>query len=61
MARTLDVYLHNDLVGHLTQDDGGDMRFQYAGSWLQKPGPSLCRIHCRCARSDSGGIRRHPA
>jgi serine/threonine-protein kinase HipA len=38
MARTLDVYLHNDLVGHLTQDDGGDMRFQYAGSWLQKPG-----------------------
>jgi HipA-like protein len=35
MARTLDVYLHSDLVGHLTQDDDGDMSFQYAESWLQ--------------------------
>jgi serine/threonine-protein kinase HipA len=34
MARTLDVYLHSDLVGHLTQDDEGDMSFQYAESWL---------------------------
>lgn len=38
MARTLDVYLHTDLVGHLTQDDDGDMSFQYAESWLQRPG-----------------------
>lgn len=37
MARTLDVYLHTDLVGHLTQDDDGDMSFQYAESWLQRP------------------------
>lgn len=36
MARTLDVYLHTDLVGHLTQDDDGDMSFQYAESWLQR-------------------------
>jgi tetratricopeptide (TPR) repeat protein len=35
MARTLDVYLHTDLAGHLTQDDDGDMSFQYAESWLQ--------------------------
>ena len=38
MARTLDVYLHNELVGHLIQDDGGQMVFDYAESWLQKPG-----------------------
>lgn len=38
MARTLDVYLHSDLGGHLTQDDDGDMSFQYAESWLQRAG-----------------------
>jgi serine/threonine-protein kinase HipA len=38
MARTLDVYLHNDLVGHLVQDDGGGMVFDYVASWLNKPG-----------------------
>jgi serine/threonine-protein kinase HipA len=38
MVRTLDVYLHAGLVGHLTQDDDGDMSFQYAESWLQRAG-----------------------
>ncbi len=38
MARTLDVYLHTELIGHLTQDDDGDMSFQYAESWLQRAG-----------------------
>jgi serine/threonine-protein kinase HipA len=38
MARTLDVYLHNELAGHLTQDDGGQMVFDYAESWLQNLG-----------------------
>jgi serine/threonine-protein kinase HipA len=38
MARTLDVYLQNDLVGHLVQDDGGDMSFQYVESWLDRSG-----------------------
>jgi len=38
MARTLVVYLHNDLVGHLVQDDGGGMVFDYVASWLNKPG-----------------------
>src|SRR5438552_928966 len=38
MARTLDVYLFDDLVGHLIQDDGGQMVFDYAESWLNKPG-----------------------
>jgi serine/threonine-protein kinase HipA len=37
MARTLDVYLHRELVGHLIQDDGGQMVFDYAESWLQRP------------------------
>jgi serine/threonine-protein kinase HipA len=38
MARTLDVYLHNELVGRLIQDDGGQMVFDYVERWLQKPG-----------------------
>jgi serine/threonine-protein kinase HipA len=38
MARTLDVYLHDDLVGHLVQDDGGQMLFDYTADWLNKPG-----------------------
>jgi serine/threonine-protein kinase HipA len=41
MARTLDVYLHNDLVGKLIQDDGGQMVFQYTESWLNRPGATL--------------------
>src|ERR1700722_10196912 len=40
MAKTLDVYLHSEFVGHLIQDDGGQMIFQYAESWLQRPGAS---------------------
>jgi serine/threonine-protein kinase HipA len=38
MAKTLDVYLHRELVGHLIQNDGGQMVFDYAASWLEKPG-----------------------
>jgi serine/threonine-protein kinase HipA len=38
MAKTLDVYLHRELVGHLIQDDGGQMVFDYAESWLQRTG-----------------------
>ena len=37
MAKTLDVYLHRELVGHLIQNNGGQMVFDYAASWLQKP------------------------
>src|SRR5271156_795488 len=38
MARTLDVYLHDELTGQLVQDDDGQMAFNYAESWLNKPG-----------------------
>jgi serine/threonine-protein kinase HipA len=38
MARTLDIYLHNNLAGHLVQDDGGGMAFDYVETWLNKPG-----------------------
>jgi len=38
MAKTLDVYLHKDLVGHLVQDDGGEMIFEYAESWMNRSG-----------------------
>jgi serine/threonine-protein kinase HipA len=35
MPKTLDVYLYNDLTGHLIQDDGGQMTFSYSSTWLQ--------------------------
>src|SRR5215469_1075597 len=38
MAKTLDVYLHEELVGHLVQDDHGQMLFEYVQFWLAKPG-----------------------
>ena len=34
MTRTLDVYLHHHLVGHLLQDEHGQLGFQYVESWL---------------------------
>jgi len=40
MPKSLDVYLQSDLVGHLVQDTGGQMRFQYCESWLDGPGPA---------------------
>jgi serine/threonine-protein kinase HipA len=38
MARTLDVYIGEDITGQLLQDDGGQMSFTYAEGWLKKPG-----------------------
>jgi len=38
MARMLDVYLHEQLTGHLTQDDDGQISFEYLESWLVQPG-----------------------
>jgi serine/threonine-protein kinase HipA len=37
MPKFLDVYLHNDLVGTLIQDDGGQMLFTYHQDWLKNP------------------------
>lgn len=38
MARSLDVYIGDDIAGQLVQDDGGQMSFTYAESWRKKPG-----------------------
>jgi serine/threonine-protein kinase HipA len=38
MAKTLDVYLHDQLIGHLIQDEGGQTVFEYANAWLDRPG-----------------------
>jgi serine/threonine-protein kinase HipA len=50
MAKRLDVYLHKDFVGHLIQNEGGQMVFDYAESWLEKPGA--------CPLSQSLPLRR---
>lgn len=36
MAKTLDVYLLEDLVGELVQANSGDVTFQYAEGWLDR-------------------------
>jgi serine/threonine-protein kinase HipA len=36
VPRTLDVYLDQELVGQLIQDDDGQMTFGYAASWLER-------------------------
>ena len=35
--RTLDVYLHEELAGHLMLRDSGRMAFRYVASWLESP------------------------
>ena len=37
MIQTLDVYLNRNLVGHVSQDEHGQMSFCYATKWLKKP------------------------
>jgi serine/threonine-protein kinase HipA len=37
MKRSLAVYLHRNLVGHLLQDEHGEMTFDYAQTWLESP------------------------
>jgi serine/threonine-protein kinase HipA len=35
MTGTLDVYLYNNLIGHLIQDEHGQTLFEYASDWLK--------------------------
>lgn len=35
MTKTLDVYMHDHLVGTLIQDNGGQMMFTYLDTWLK--------------------------
>ncbi len=44
MAKTLDVYLHENLIGHLIQDEGGQMVFEYAENWLAHPHASALSV-----------------
>lgn len=37
MTKTLNVYLHHEMVGQLIQDESGMMVFDYAASWLENP------------------------
>src|SRR6266550_2932150 len=53
MARTLDVYLHEEVAGHLVQDDDGQMSFAYLESCLQNRVRRLYRNPCRSAWSVS--------
>jgi HipA-like protein len=50
MAKKLDLYLFKDLIGHLLQDDGGQMVFDYAERWIEKLGA--------CPLSQSLPLRR---
>lgn len=41
MKKSLDVFLHSDLVGELLQDENGRLSFTYDEKWLSKPPPLL--------------------
>jgi len=44
MAKTLDVYLHDELVGHLIQDEGGQTVFEYTQAWLDRPAATALSV-----------------
>ncbi len=44
MAKTLDVYLHDELIGHLIQDEAGQTVFEYAQAWLERPGAAALSV-----------------
>lgn len=44
MAKTLDVYLQDELIGHLIQDEGGQTVFEYAQAWLERPGATALSV-----------------
>jgi serine/threonine-protein kinase HipA len=61
MARMLDVYLHDALVGQLIQDDGGQTVFEYAEAWLARPGATELSVSLplrkeRFSRNDCRGF-----
>lgn len=59
MARTLDFHLDQRLVGHLIQNDGGQMLFRYAPAWLTDPAafPISCSPPRRPRLAGEKGIR----
>lgn len=61
MAKTLDVYLHDELVGHLIQDEGGQIVFEYVQNWLDRPGATALSVSLplkreRFSRNESRGF-----
>jgi serine/threonine-protein kinase HipA len=61
MAKTLDVYLHDELSGHLIQDDGGQTVFEYIPAWLDRPGATPLSVSLplrkeRFSRSECRGF-----
>jgi serine/threonine-protein kinase HipA len=44
MAKTLDVYLHDELVGHLIQDEGGQTVFEYTQAWFDRPAATALSV-----------------
>ncbi|MHB1947474.1 MAG: HipA domain-containing protein [Gammaproteobacteria bacterium] len=44
MAKVLNVYFHEKIIGHLLQDDHGEMSFSYTSDWVNDP--NSMRISC---------------
>lgn len=59
MERVLDVYLHEHLVGQLTQDQHGNMRFAYIDNWISDStaGPLSHSLPLRSERFTSNECR----
>ena len=50
MAKILDVYFHEKIIGKLAQDDNGDMNFTYSANWLTDP--NAIKISCSLPLQD---------
>jgi len=44
MDKTLDVFLHDELVGHLIQAESGQTAFEYVQNWLDRPGATALSV-----------------
>ena len=61
MAKTLDVYLHDEPVGQFIQDEGGQTVFEYAPAWLDRAGATPLSVSLplrkeRFTRNDCRGF-----
>ena len=59
MARSLDVYLHNEMCGHLLQDKDGKLHFKYAESWLERLKPLALSHSLPLRKEGFGGKECH--
>jgi serine/threonine-protein kinase HipA len=57
MAKILDVYFHEKIIGQLEQDNHGDINFKYSANWLNDP--NATRISCSLPLQETTFSRKY--